>query len=259
MATEHRYHPDVRVIAVPYHLDEHLPGLDFPLRADEVVIADLPPADVWDRLAALYGAVAGAVAGAARRGGRPVVVSGDCTTALGTVAGLQRAGELAGIVWFDAHGDVQTLETTSSGYLGGLPLRLLVGYRPDLAAARLGLRPVPERQVLLVGARDLDPPEVSYLEHAPIRRREVADLGPADLPDGPFYLHLDLDVIDPAEVPGLRYPAPGGISPARLADPLRWLLGTGLVAALGLACTWYPGHHAAARIGPDLEAALAGS
>jgi arginase len=51
----------------------------------------------------------------------------------------------AGIVWIDAHGDVQTLETTASGYLGGLPLRLLVGYRPELIADRLGLRPVPER------------------------------------------------------------------------------------------------------------------
>jgi arginase len=248
----------VRVIAVPYHLDEHLPGLDFPLPADEVVTVDPPPGDVWDRLAVLYGAVAGAVAEAAGRGDLPFVVSGDCATALGTVAGLQRTGEVAGIVWFDAHGDVQTLETTASGYLGGLPLRLLVGYRPELAAARLGLRPVPERQVLLVGARDLDPPEVSYLEHAPIRRHEVADLSPADLPDGPFYLHLDLDVIDPAEVPGLRYPAPGGTGPARLAGTLHGLLGTGLVAAVGLACTWYPGHDAAARVAPGLAAALAG-
>jgi arginase len=248
----------VRVIAVPYHLDEHLPGLDFPLSADEVVTTDLPPGDVWDRLAALYGAVADRVAEAACGSGLPVVLSGDCTTALGTVAGLQRAGEVAGIVWFDAHGDVQTLETTASGYLGGLPLRLLVGYRPELVAARLGLRPVPERQVLLAGARDLDPPEVSYLASAAIRRREVAGLRPADLPDRPFYLHLDLDVIDPAEVPGLRYPAPGGASPARLADALRWLLGSGLVAAVGLACTWYAGHDAAARVAPALEATLAG-
>lgn len=247
----------MRVIGVPYHLDEYLPGLDFPLRAAEVVTADLPAGDVWGRLAALYGAVADAVADAAPQGAPPVVLSGDCTTALGTVAGLQRAGTVAGIVWFDAHGDVQTLETTASGYLGGLPLRLLVGYRPELAAARLGLQPVPERQVVLVGARDLDPPEVTYLEHSPVRRRGVADLDPADLPGGPFYLHLDLDVIDPAEVPGLRYPAPGGTSPPRLAGALRWLLGTGLVAAVGLACTWNPGHGAAARVGPDLQAAFA--
>ncbi len=247
----------MRTIAVPYHIDEYLPGLDLPLPADEVITAELGPGDAWDRLAVLYGAVAAAVAGAAGAGERPVVVSGDCTTALGTVAGLQRAGAVAGIVWFDAHGDVQTLETTASGYLGGLPLRLLVGYRPELIAARLGLRPVPEPRVLLAGARDLDPPEVSYLQAAPIRRCEVADLPRADLPDGPVYLHVDLDVIDPSEVPGLRYPAPGGPGLAPVAGAVRWLLETGRVAAVGLACTWYPGHGAAARVGADLAAALA--
>lgn len=82
----------------------------------------------------------------------------------------------AGIVWFDAHGDVQTLETTASGYLGGLPPRLLAGYRPELIADRLGLRPVAENRILLAGARDLDPPEVTYLAAAQIRRCEVTDL-----------------------------------------------------------------------------------
>jgi arginase len=247
------------VIRVPYHLDEHLPDLDVPLRATQVITAELAQGDIWDRLAVLYEAVADVVADAAGRGERPVVVSGDCITALGTVAGLQRAGSVAGIVWFDAHGDVQTLETTASGYLGGLPLRMLVGYRPELIAARLGLRPVPERQVLLVGARDLDPPEVSYLESAAIRRAEVAELDRAGLPEGPIYLHVDLDVIDSAVVPGLRYPAPGGPGPEQLADSMRWLAGTGIVAAVGLACTWFPGNGAAVRVAPYLEAALAGS
>ena len=245
------------VIGVPCHLDEYLPGLDVPLAADTVISPDMPSGDIWDRLAALYARVADAVAEAARTGARPVVVSGDCTTALGTMAGLQRAGIDAGIAWLDAHGDLQTLETTTSGYLGGLPLRLLVGYRPELIAARLGLRAVPERQVTLVGARDLDPPEVSYLAGAQIRRCEVGEVDAAGLPGGPLYVHLDLDVIDPAELPGLRYPAPGGPGPAQVADALRAALGTGRVAAVGIACTWYPGHAAAARIRPFLEAAFA--
>jgi arginase len=245
------------VIGVPYHLDEYLPDLDVPLQAGHTVTAEFTSDDVWDRLAVLYGAVADAVAGAASRGERPVVLSGDCTTALGTVAGLQRAGSVAGIVWFDAHGDVQTLETTTSGYIGGLPLRMLVGYRPELVAARLGLRPVPERQVLLVGARDLDPPEVSYLERAQIRRAEVGGLGRAALPDGPLYLHIDLDVIDSAEVPGLRFPAPGGPGPGPVAEAVERLLGSGQITAVGVACTWRPGHEAAARVGPHLEVALA--
>ena len=251
------------ILRVPYHLDEYLPDLDLPLRPDEEISGDLPRGDAWERLGFLYSAVADAVADAAGRSARLVVVSGDCTTSLGTVAGLQHAGVDAGIVWLDAHGDVQTLETTASGYLGGYPLRLLTGYRPELIAAGLHLRPVAEQRVLLVGARDLDPPEVTYLAAASIGRAEVADLGaaglpdgPAGLPDGPLYVHVDLDVIDPGDLPGLRYPAPGGPGLAEVAGALRALLGTGQVAAVGIAATWYPGHGAAAIVDPYLRAAL---
>lgn len=245
------------MLRVPYHLDEHLPELDLPLVADDVIEADLPPGDAWTRLAALLAPVAEAVSVAAGRGDRAVVVSGDCMTALGTMAGLQRAGLEPGIVWFDAHGDVQTVETTTSGYLSGMSLRLLLGYRTELIASRLGLRPVAEHNVVLAGARDLDPPEVTYLASASIRRAEVAGLGAVPLPDGPLYVHIDLDVIDPVGVPGLRYPTPGGPNSAQVTAALGMLLATGRVAAVGLACTWLPGHDAAAAIGPRLESVLA--
>jgi arginase len=246
----------VVTLQVPYHLDEHLPDLDFPLGKAEVITADLPHGDTWARLTGLYRQVAGAVADAVRHGQRPVVLSGDCTTALGTVAGLQHAGLDPGIIWFDAHGDVQTLETTASGYLGGLPLRLLVGYRPGLIATDLGLRPVAEQRVVLAGARDLDPPEITYLDQALIGRAQVQDLDTAALPDGPLYVHVDLDVIDPGAVPGLRYPAPGGPACAQVAAALAALLTTGRVAAVGIACTWHPGHAAARAVDPHLKAAL---
>ncbi len=157
------------------------------MRPEATVTAALPAGDVWERLAVLYAQVARSVAEVAGSS-RPVVYSGDCTTALGTVTGLQQAGIDPAIVWFDAHGDVQTLETTASGYPGGLPLRLLLGYRPGLISARLGLRPVPEWRVVLAGARDLDPPEITYLATAQIRQSRVADLDPAHLPDGPLYV-----------------------------------------------------------------------
>jgi arginase len=70
-------------------------------------------------------------------------------------------------------------------------------------------------------------------------------------------VHLDLDVIDPAQLPGLRLPVPGGPSPAQVTGALNALLGTGRVAAIGIACTWYPGHSAAAAIRQHLDAALA--
>ena len=107
-----------------------------------------------------------------------------------------------------------------------------------------------------MSARDLDPPEVAYLAGAPIRRAEVAGLGAAALPGGPLYVHLDLDVIDPADLPGLRFPAPGGPNPGQVADALRMLLATGRVAAVGIACTWYPGHDAAAHVRSHLSQAL---
>jgi len=251
------------VIAVPYHLDEHLPGLEFVLPPDQVVTADLAPAGgIWDRLAPLQSAVAGAVSAAAADGSCPVVVSGDCFTALGVVAGIQAAGAAAGqasgIVWFDAHGDVQTPETTASGYVAGMPLRLLTGYRPELIAGRLGLRPVPEEHIVLAGARDLDPPEASYLAGSAIRQCDVAGLTAADLPGVPLYVHVDFDVLDPGEVPGVRFPTPGGPTAGELAGALATLLATGRVAAITLACTWYPGSAAAARLSPLIEQALAG-
>jgi arginase len=232
----------VHTIRVPYHLDEHLPSLRLPLPPGRDVTASLPQAGIWERLAVLYDAVAHVVAEAAGGTQMPVVLSGDCTTSLGIMAGLQRTGTDAGIVWFDAHGDVQTPETTSSGYLAGMALRLLMGHRPELIASRLGLRAVAEGQVVLAGARDLDPPEAEYLAGSAIVRRDVAALSLADLPDGPLYLHLDLDVVDPAELAGLRFPAPGGPGPTQVADALRLVLGTGRVAAAGIACAWRPGH-----------------
>lgn len=245
------------VLRVPYHIDEYLPGLDLPLPAGRTITAGLAGHDVWARLAGLYTEVVKDVAVTVGDGGFPVVVSGDCTTALGTVSGLQHAGVDPGIIWIDAHGDLQTLETTASGYLGGLPLRLLAGYRAGLIADELALRPVPARRIVLAGARDLDPPELEYLARAPIRRARLEELDAA-LPEGPLHVHIDMDIAGPAWLPGLRYPAPGGPGLAVVAGVLRGLLGTGRSAAVGIACTWHPGHGAGTRVSPYLQAVLAG-
>jgi arginase len=250
----------VTVIFVPYHLDEHLPDLNVPLprvsHLRTVTVTMLGGENTWVRLGRLHEAVAQTVERAVRRGEVPTVVSGDCMVPLGTTAGLQRAGVEPSIVWFDAHGDVQTLETTTSGYLGGMPLRLLVGYRPELICARLGMRALPENRVLLVDARDLDPAEAGYLASADIRRAGVHDLSADVLPDGPLLLHLDLDVIRHAELPGLRYPAPGGPTASSVVDAVRRVLATGRVAALTLGCTWQPGHHDTSGFRSDLLSTL---
>jgi arginase len=235
----------VSIIFVPYHLDEHLPGLGAPLPADADVAeltVELSGVDVWSRLTRLYDSVAGVVERSARAGPAPtVVVSGDCTVSIGMAAGLQRAGLDPAVVWIDAHGDVQTLETTTSGYLGGMALRLLLGYRPELIAQPLGLRPLAEERTLLVDARDLDPAEVEYLASAGLRRTTLGGLSAADLPAGPLLVNLDLDVIDPAVLPGLRYPAPDGPDVPAVLRAAHTVLHSGQVAALNIACTWDPG------------------
>jgi arginase len=104
----------------------------------------------------------------------------------------------------------------------------------------LGLRAVPEHRAVLVDARDLDPPEVEYLATAQIRRIDVGGLSAGLLPEGPLALHLDLDVVDPDELPGLLYPAPGGPPVTEVLDAARRVLDTGRVAALTVACTWHP-------------------
>lgn len=219
------------VLSVPYHLD----GFEPPLHPELVLAPELPDGGPWDRMAALYELVAQHVAVARAAGRVPVVQSGDCTTSLGIVAGLQRAGTDPVLVWFDAHGDLQTPQTSTSGYLGGMPLRQLIGDADRTVPDALGLRPVAEADVVLVDGRDLDPPESKFLAGSAIRHVAV-DAVPA--PERPCYLHLDVDVVDPAELPGLMFPVPGGPPLAAVGEAVAQVLATGNVVAIGLACTY---------------------
>jgi arginase len=173
------------VVSMPYHLDDHLTQLDLPMPDGFTEFsADLPDADVWTRMAALYDAVGETTRQAFEADSSVTVVSGDCTLAIGMVAGLQRAGLDPSVVWVDAHGDLQSLETTESGYLGGMALRLLLGYRPDYIADRLALRPPAPERVLLVEARDLDEAEADYLTSTCLKRTPLHTLSP-DAPGEP--------------------------------------------------------------------------
>lgn len=232
------------ILSVPYHLDARLASFDAGLPVDREVTADLPAADGWLRLAALHEQVARAVAEA---GDRPLVVSGDCPAALGVLAGLQRSrlgagtstrsGASIGLVWFDAHADFHTEESSTSGYLGGMPLAQAAGVGNLTLPTALGLRPVPESRIVLVDARDTDPGEHELLGRAEVRVAGLAGLSD-QLPDGDLYLHVDLDVCDPDEVPGLLYPTPAGPSVDELVAAVSEVTATGRVVAVSLGATW---------------------
>ncbi|MFG1605629.1 arginase family protein [Actinoplanes sp. NPDC049265] len=229
------------MILVPYHQDERLADDLLPLTTGVRLIEPaLPDGDVWSRMVTLHAAAADAIAAEIRADGDTIVLSGDCLVAMATLAGAQRAGHDPAIVWFDAHGDVHTLESSSSGYLGGLSLRLLQGAHADRLATPLGVRPISENRSVLVGARDLDPAEADFLRTSAIARFGVADLDVAKLPDGPLIVHVDVDVIDPSELPGLLFAAPGGPSAADVLQAVRRILDTNRVVALDVACPWHP-------------------
>jgi len=249
----------VRRILVPYHHAEALPTLADAFAADDAVIVSKGPAGAM--VARLYEQVAARVASCTEPA---VVASGDCTTALATVAGLQRRGISPGVIWLDAHGDFNTPRTTRSGYLGGMALAMLTGHAGAVLTHAIGLRAVPEAACLLAGARDLDPLERELLEASAIRRiDDLGTLARAALPPSPWYVHLDVDVVDPSELPPLRFPAPGGPSAQTVAAALRALASRGTIAALGLACTFAPetfaGADPLARIRPLVDAALGSS
>ncbi len=189
--------------------------------------------------------VAEAAAGALARGALPLVLSGNCNSALGTMAAL---GRESGAVWFDAHGDFNTPETSPSGYFDGMALAVATGrcWR-TLASTISGFAPTADRDVVLVGARDLDPGERALLDASQVTwiRADGLRAGDATAFEAGLaglasrvrrvYLHLDLDVHDPADAPANTYAAPQGLSRAQVQEAVARICARFQVAAAALA------------------------
>jgi arginase len=147
---------------------------------------------------------------------RPLVLGGCCCAHVGAVRELARRHGRIGLVWFDAHGDLNTTESSPSGNAWGMPLRMLI----DAGH-------VEARDVTLLGARNLDPPEADFIRRVGIREQ----LG--DLPDH-VYVALDCDVFAPGSLdvfmPEAGGPVPADLEPVLAAIPAPVGLGlTGLV------------------------------
>lgn len=133
----------------------------------------------------------------------------------------------------------RTEDTTTSGYLGGLALALAVGVGELTLPAALELVPVPQDRTLLVDARDTDPGERVLLDQSSVTRLRLQDLTEDLLPAGDLYLHVDVDVADPRDVPGLLYPTPDGPPLTEVLTAVRRATATGRVVGIGLAVTWH--------------------
>jgi arginase family enzyme len=150
-------------------------------------------------------------------GNLPLLLAPECSIALTTLPTALRHRPEAIVLWLDGHGDYNTPETTTSGYLGGMALSGACGEWDT------GLvEPIPPDRVVLAGVRDLDPPERKLLEQSDVTvigasAHETLVAVKNAIDGAPVYVHLDLDVIDPEIFPA-QFPAPGGLPPEKLFD-----------------------------------------
>lgn len=213
-------------------LEEHLERLGLDVRDLGNVTAELPEiADMSDTHARYLPEILGACAQIATRvrdianeDQMPIVIGGDHSIAMGTLAGLHAAHGQGGVLWVDAHGDLNRPETSPSGNVHGMPLAAALGACGFQLDGFEGPPWVDPARVALVGIRSLDPGEKELVKDLGLAVFTIADVDrrgvsgvmreAIDVVRGPGYVHLslDVDVCDPEIAPGVGTPVRGGLS-----------------------------------------------
>lgn len=160
----------------------------------------------------------------------PLVIGGDHSIAMGTVSGiashLKKSNQKLGLIWFDAHGDMNLPESTPSGNIHGMPLAHLLGYGDKDLASIHGISPaVDPENVVLIGIRDIDQKERDFINASGVKAfsmRDIDQLGMARVASealeivnegtAGFHVSFDLDGCDPEVMPGTGTTVPGGVS-----------------------------------------------
>lgn len=207
----------------------------------------------WNRMALANANFAEAVREGSRDDLITIGLEANCNNLLGMLAGLKydSAGNArrVGLVFIDAHGDFNVPETTLSGMLGGMPVAIAAGHALHNIRKTTGLaEPLPMSNIVWGGVRDLDPLEADRFTEYEVQQFSVQDIRELsanlekqirDLSDrvDVIYVHIDMDVLDPAEVPGHNLTVPDGPSSEELAAALSWMFENPRIAALGIAST----------------------
>lgn len=189
----------------------------------------------------------------------PLVLSGNCNAAIGTTAAL-RSNDL-GIIWLDAHGDFNTPETTASGFLDGMGLATIAGLCwKNMASSIPGFRPLRGDNILHLGSRELSDGELRNMSECGAEQLSADDLN-RDAARASLraalqrlrarasnvYVHLDMDVLDPAEACANEFSPPGGLSVRTAADVLQAIADLFNISALGIA-SYDPAHDPEGRV-----------
>ncbi|MBE3552728.1 MAG: arginase [Kyrpidia tusciae] len=170
--------------------------------------------------------IAARVSEVLKRGSMPVILGGDHSLAIGSLAGVALAKARVGVIWFDAHGDMNTQETTPSGNIHGMPLAVSLGLGHPGLTRVAGFAPkVRPENVVLVGARSIDEGEARLIRKSGLRVFTMHEIDRQGIGavmeeairiasrgvDG-VHLSLDLDALDPMTAPGVGTPVRGGIT-----------------------------------------------
>ncbi|WP_414050910.1 arginase [Macrococcus animalis] len=160
-----------------------------------------------------------------QKGNYPVVIGGDHSIAMGTISGISKHYENLGVIWYDAHGDLNIDESSPSSNIHGMPLRALIGDgHEDLVNIGGYKNKVKVENIVLIGMRDLDEGEKAYIKEVGIKTYTMAEIDRLGIQtvieeslsylekcDG-IHLSLDVDALDPVETPGTGTTVPGGIT-----------------------------------------------
>ncbi|APC46890.1 arginase [Virgibacillus halodenitrificans] len=156
----------------------------------------------------------------------PLILGGDHSIAIGSLAGIAKHYKNLGVIWYDAHGDLNSSETSPSGNIHGMPLAVSLGIGHEKLVNISGFVPkIQPENIVIIGARSLDPGEKELIKEKGIKvftMHEIDRLGMPnvmseaikylkDRTDG-VHLSLDLDGLDPSEAPGVGTPVLGGIT-----------------------------------------------
>ena len=180
------------------------------------------------QIAAACTALAGRVEEALAGGRLPLVLGGDHSVAIGTVSGVgcyfRRRGEPIGLIWLDAHADMNTPDTSPSGNIHGMPLACILGMGPPELSDLFGYRPKTNpHNTVIVGLRDVDQLEKPHVRDSGVRAFTMRDIDERGLRSvmeeairiatrdtAGFHLSLDMDFVDPTHAPGVGTPVRGG-------------------------------------------------
>jgi len=208
----------------------------------------------WHRLGLANGHLSNLVADNEREGYLTVGLLANCSSLSGVLGGLQSSGPTRrplkiGLVFIDAHGDINTPETTLSGMLGGMPVAVASGMCLRNLRLESGLDvALPTRYIVMGAVRDTDPLEQELIDRTEIEHITVDDIRKrsenihaqmerlSSMVDK-IYIHIDMDVLDPKEVAGHPLTVPNGPTSQELADALTEMFRYEKAAALGIAST----------------------